>query len=466
MNMLRCINVIFFPILKSGMLLFATTGFSQVKDSDSVVCSKFFTKALGSNWVHGKLEVLTKYYPSRLCGTQASLGALDWSEKCLIEAGADTVFRQSLLVPSWIRGNPEKAEIITGKKSERVTVCTLGNSIGTGKQGITAGVVEVKSLEELASLGKEKVKGKIVFFNLPMDPSHYNTFMAYGGAAWQRTRGAKEAAKYGATAVVVRSLTLATDTFPHTGVMRYDTAIVKIPAFCISTLHADTLSARLRSEPDARLFLYSDCLTLPDTTSYNVIAELKGSIYPEKYITIGGHIDCWDNGPGAHDDGAGIAHTIEALRLFKETGIRPRHTLRFVMFMDEEIDQRGAKKYFELAKTKNEIHVAAIESDAGGTTPIGFSADAPDSVFTKLIEWSTHFKRYGMYQYIRGWSGVDIGPLKKLGTSLFGLMPDSQRYFDYHHSGNDTFNQVNKRELQLGSAAIAFLAYQLDKYYE
>lgn len=435
---------------------------SQNIPNDSVICSTFFTKALNSDWSYKQLGYLTKNYPYRLCGTKACLDALDWSEKILKEAGADTIFRQELKVLHWVRGPKEQGKIILRNKQIGINVCALGNSIGTGSAGITSEVIEVKNFDDLKVLGTEKIKGKIVFFNRAMDPSLYYTFQAYGGAANQRTKGASEAAKYGASGVIIRSLTLATDTFPHTGVMRYDTTVTKIPAFCICTQHANELSEYLKKEPALKLSLQSQCETKPEEKSYNLVAEIKGSEFPDQYITIGGHIDCWDNSPGAHDDGTGIIHTMETLRLFKELGIKPKHTIRFVMFMDEEMDQRGAKKYLESAEKNKEIHIAAIESDRGGTTPTGFSADVPDSVFTKLLEWSKYFNRYGMYQFIKGGSGVDIGPLKKLGTPLFAIMPESQRYFDYHHSGNDTFAQVNKRELQLGSAAIAFLTYLLD----
>lgn len=444
------------------IVIFNNFSVSQSVPDDSVVCSSFFTKALNSDWSYNQLEFLTKNYPERLCGTKTSLEALNWSEKILKEAGADTVYRQELKVLHWVRGPKEKGIIKLKNKDIKINVCAIGNSIGTGLNGISSEVIEVNDFDELKALGADKIKGKIVFFNRAMDPSFYYTFQAYGGAANQRTRGASEASKYGAVAVIVRSLTLSIDTFPHTGVMRYDTTTSRIPAFCICTQHANELSELLKKEPFLKVYLQSQCESKTEEKSFNVIGELKGSEFPNQYITIGGHIDCWDNCPGAHDDGAGIIHSIEVLRLFNELGIKPRHTIRIVMFMDEEMDQRGAKKYLELAEKNNEIHVAAIESDRGGTTPTGFSADVTDSVFNTLLGWTKHFNRYGMYQFIRGGSGVDIGPLKKLGAHLFAIMPDSQRYFDYHHSGNDTFAQVNKRELQLGSAAIAFLAYLLD----
>jgi carboxypeptidase Q len=455
--------------LKYSITLFIITftliGKSQGPVTDSVICSSFFKKALNDNWAINQLAYLTTNFPYRLCGTKASIDALEWCEKTLKEAGAENIFRQELMVENWDRGSKEKGIIqssIIGNST--INVCALGNSVATGSNGIMAEVIEVKDFDELKALGTEKVKGKIVFFNRPMDPSFYYTFQAYGGAANQRTKGASEAAKYGATAVIVRSLTLSIDTFPHTGVMRYDTTYTKIPAFCICTVHADMLSEKLKKDPKLNLYLESNCKMLLEKKSYNLVAEIKGSEFPSEYITIGGHIDCWDICEGAHDDGAGIIHSIETLKLFKDMGIKPKHTIRIVMFMDEEMDQRGAKKYAELAEKNNEKHIAAIESDRGGSTPVGFSIDATDSVYKKVITWSKYFNNYGIFQLIRGGSGVDIGPLKKFGVPLFAIMPDSQRYFDYHHSGNDTFEKVNKRELQLGSASIAFLTYMIDKY--
>jgi len=438
---------------------------AQVTNNDSTICSTFFKQALNDDWAIAQLEYLVKNYPERLCGTKNSIAALEWSDKVLKNIGADSIFRQELMVPCWKRGIKEKGKIISKiSGTKNINVCALGNSIGTGPKGITANVVEVKNFEELKALGTEKVKGKIVFFNRAMDPSFYYTFQAYGGAANQRTRGASEAAKYGAVAVVIRSLTLSTDTFPHTGVMRYDTTVAKIPAFSVCTSNANELSDWLKNDGQLSLYLESNCEMLPEQKSYNLVAELKGSDFPNEYITVGGHIDCWDNSDGAHDDGAGIIHSIEVLKLFKDLEIKPKHTIRIVMFMDEEMDQRGAKKYAEIAGKNNEKHIAAIESDRGGATPVGFSMDVADSVYKKVISWSKYFNNYGIFQLIRGGSGVDIGPLKKFGVPLFAIMPDSQRYFDYHHSGNDSFKSVNKRELQLGSASIAFMAFMIDKY--
>ncbi len=446
-------------------VLFCFFANCQTQLNDSVIAASFFSKSLTDDWAINNLEYLVTSFPKRLCGTKAVSEAVKWSEKTLKELGADTIFRQDLMVLHWDRGAQEKGFIESKQFGKnKINVCALGNSVSTVQNGITAEVLEVQNFEELQKLGTENIKGKIVFFNRAMDPKFFYTFQAYGGAANQRTKGASEAAKYGAIAVIVRSLTLSNDTFPHTGVMRYDTNYAKIPAFCVSTFHADQLSNQLKKDSKLKIYLESSCTMLPEEKSCNIISELKGTEFPNEYITIGGHIDCWDNSAGAHDDGSGIIHSMEVLKLFKDLGIKPRHTIRIVMFMDEEMDQRGAKKYAEYAEKNKEKHIAAIESDRGGASPIGFSLDVNDTIYNKVMLWQKLFNNYGFYQFIKGGSGVDIGPLKKFGTPLFAIMPDSQRYFDYHHCANDTFDKVNKRELQLGSAGIALLVYLIDKY--
>jgi len=291
-----------------------------------------------------------------------------------------------------------------------------------------------------------------------------NTFAAYGGAADQRMRGAAEASKYGAIGVIIRSLTTSLDDYPHTGVMLYEEGIPKIPAVCVSTIDAEQLSTLLQSDPDLHLHIISNCKNLDEVTSYNVVGELKGSVYPDQIITIGGHLDAWDTGEGAHDDGTGCIHAIEAVRLLKVLGIQPKRTIRAVMFMDEEIAQRGAKKYAELAAENHENHYAAIESDGGGLTPLGFGFTAGEERIEDFLGLQKYFIPYGITVFRKGGGGVDIGPLHEFGAALISLIPEMQRYFDYHHSPNDTFEQVNIRELQLGCAAIAALVYLIDKY--
>ena len=304
----------------------------------------------------------------------------------------------------------------------------------------------------------------IPVFNRPMDPTKINTFSSYSGAVNQRTEGAEEAIKLGAKAVLVRSMNLSNDDFPHTGSMYYGSVKLKdrIPAAAISTNGANLLSSMLKLDPKLKFFIKQNCQNYPDVLSYNVIGEIKGSEFPNKIILVGGHLDSWDLGDGSHDDGAGVVQSMEVLNQFKSLGVKPRHTLRVVLFMNEENGLRGGSKYANIANKKREDHLFALESDAGGFTPRGFSFDSSDSEFDKIKSWKKYFKPYLINEFTQGGGGADIGPLKSTGTILSGLRPDSQRYFDYHHSSQDTFDAINKRELEIGAASMSSLIYLVD----
>jgi hypothetical protein len=452
---------------KSGIILIllftSIILFSQ--DQDSVLIKRIFDEALSSRIAYENLRYVCKNTKGRISGTPQAEAAVEFTRQIMIEMGLDTVFLQELMVKRWVRGDKETATVRSGiSGNHELTISGLGTSVGTGKEGITGKVVEVKTFEDLEKLGNEYVSGRIIFFNRPMDPALYNTFHSYGKAADQRTRGASEAAKYGASGVIVRSLTTSLDDFPHTGVLYYENGIPEIPAVCVSTVDADLLSSLLKEDPDLKLHLVSNCMNMGEVPSFNVVGELRGSVHPEQFITVGGHLDAWDTGEGAHDDGIGCIQAIEVLRLFKVLGIQPKRTVRAVMFMDEEIAQRGGLKYAELAVRNNENHYAAIESDGGGLTPRGFGFSATDKRLESLLDLKTYFEPYGMNQFSSGGGGADIGPLQQSGSLLISPETDMQRYFDYHHSPNDTFEQVNIRELQLGSAGIAALVYLIDKY--
>ncbi|MBL4658394.1 MAG: M20/M25/M40 family metallo-hydrolase, partial [Flavobacteriales bacterium] len=232
----------------------------------------------------------------------------------------------------------------------------------------------------------------------------------------------------------------------------------------ISTKAANLLSASLAKDKEVQFFFKMNCRTLPDVKSYNVIGEIKGSEKPEEIIVVGGHLDSWDVGHGAHDDGAGCVQAIEAVRLFKVLGITPKRTIRAVLFMNEENGIRGGKKYAEVAKEKKENHIAAIESDAGGFTPRGFGIKGTEQQLATITAWKSIFADYNMGKLAKGWGGADIGPLKDQGTVLIGFRPDTQRYFDLHHTNEDTFDKVNKRELELGAAGMGVLLYLLSEY--
>ncbi|MFX3625750.1 MAG: M28 family peptidase [bacterium] len=450
----------------SIFLLFYVGVFAQDPNSDSAVIRRIFDEALLRGKSYDMLGELCKKAPHRLSGSENAAIAVEWAKAKMEALGFDTVFLQPVMVPHWVRGEKETAKILSKSGKKKVNICALGGSVGTGKKGIQAPIIEVKGIDELEKLGKEKVEGKIVFYSRPMDARHILTFHAYGGCVDQRVWGAVEAAKYGAAGVIVRSMNLRTDEFPHTGAMAYNDSITKIPAAAISTLHADQLSHLLQNEPDLEFYFKMSCETLPDVLSYNVIGEMRGSEFPDEYIVAGGHLDAWDNGEGAHDDGAGCIQSIEAVRLFKALGKRPKRTLRAVLFMNEENGLRGAKLYASIADSLKVNHIAAIESDAGGFAPRGFRLDG-DSVWKEKVRtWKNLLLPYGLYDFRDGGSGADVGQLKKTQQPILlaGFMPDSQRYFDYHHANTDTFAAVNKRELELGAASISALMYLISEY--
>ena len=439
----------------------------QAQDNDQKQINEIYNTALTNGKGYAWLNYLSNQIGGRLSGSLQAQKAVDYTKKVLDTMGLDRVWLQPVKVPKWVRGTPEFAYIESDPGlTNNVPICALGGSVATPFGGIKAGVVEVQGIEGLKVLGKEKIQGKIVFFNKAMDPTNINTFMSYKGCGDQRYSGAAEAVKYGAVGVIVRSLNLRLDDFPHTGAMSYgDTPMEsRIPAAAISTNGAELLSATLKLNPGINFFFRQNCKILPDVDSYNVIGEIKGSTYPNEILVVGGHLDSWDLGDGSHDDGAGCVQSMEVLRLLKATGYRPKRTIRVVLFMNEENGLRGGTTYAEQASKNNEKHIFALESDSGGFTPRGFSFDCNQANFKQVEGWKSLFEPYLVHLFVKGGSGADIGPLKNDNIVLAGLRPDSQRYFDHHHSANDTFAHVNKRELELGAASMASLIYLFDQY--
>jgi hypothetical protein len=453
---------VFIAILSFNLLVF--NGFSQ--SGDSLLIRKIYNEALSNPVAYHNLDYLCNRIGGRLCGSPQAAQAVQWTKKTLDGMGLDSVYLQPVMVSHWERGPKETARV-SGKAGKRnLDVCAIGGSIPTPASGIKAGIVEVKNFDDLKALGKEVIGGKIVFFNRAADPKPIYTFDAYGGSVDQRARGAMQAARYGAVAVIVRSATTAHDNFPHTGNLRYADSVKAIPAFCVSTNGADSLTLLLKNDPKLSLYLHSSCIQHPEEPSYNVIGEIRGSSHPDEVILVGGHLDSWDTGQGAHDDGAGVVQSIEVLRLFRTLNVKPARTIRVVAFMDEEYGQRGAKAYAaeskRLADAGKEKHIAAIEADRGGTTPTGFSLDGSADDMKKINAWKTLFQPYGLWSFEKSGSGVDIHDLKTQGALLIALVTDSQRYFDYHHSANDSFDKINVRDLEMGAAAMAGLVWMLD----
>ncbi len=451
--------------VSSLFVLFLLFGCSQRKDNTQIIqkynaISKMMvrnalTERTGYKW----LKDLLKIGP-RLSGSPGNFKAVEWVKNKMKEIGLDSVWLQKCKVPHWVRGNIEEAELLNarGKKIRNLHIADLGGSIGTPPNGLVANVVEVKSFDELKMLGT-KAKNKIIFFNEKFDYGEINTFKAYSKAVKKRVYGAIEAAKVGAKAILIRTVGSAYDNKPHTGNMHYAKDIKKIPAAALGAIDSDYLSDVLIHHPDYKIKLKMNCENLPDTISYNVIGEIKGSEFPNQVIVVGGHLDCWDKGVGAHDDGAPALQTLEALDLIKRLDLKPKRTIRCVLFANEENGLNGGKTYGKYADTvKSETHIASIESDRGAFTPRGFSVKSDKNTLEKIKSWLPVLNN-ALIDWVKpGGSGADVGQIKKVKASI-GYVPDAQRYMDLHHSDNDTFDKVHPREMELGTAAIAILSY-------
>ena len=453
--------------------LFVKNSFSQ--SEDSLTIKKISDEILTSGKAYDNLRYLTKQIGGRLSGSSQMVKAEKWGVGLMKESGADKAWLQECMVPHWVRGGKDKAEVlfngaVTGARNvllfhQQLDVLALGNSEGTKNRNLTSKIILVNSFDELEKK-KDSLKGMIVFYNFKFNPTYVNTFRSYGEASTYRGSGPSRAAKYGAVAVIVRSMSHSVDNNPHTGATRYDSAYAKIPALAVGLRDADWLSKKIGENRIISLTIKTNAHFLPDTIGHNVIGELTGSEFPNEIITIGGHLDSWDPGEGAHDDGAGCVQTIEILRAFKAIGYKPKRTIRFVLFANEENGLRGGNKYAEEAKEKNEKHIFALESDAGGFTPRALGFTMSEEQYQKVLLWKPLIAPYGCSEFNRGGGGADIGPLRRAfpATALGGLSPDSQRYFDIHHARNDVFENVNKRELELGAVNMAALIYLIDKY--
>lgn len=462
-------------LLLSFMITLSSYSLAQMpsphQDSitDKEMISEIYRTTLRSSQAYTWLHTLCFQVGHRLSGSPASAEAVRLMKSIMDTMAFDTVFLQEVMVPYWNRGEQEilKFTLKSGKVL-RMKALAIGNSIGTGEDGLMVNeIIEVPSIDSLNKIPREKIEGKIVFFNGPMDSLLISTFTAYGRAVGQRVLGASNAAKYGAEAVIVRSMTTETDTIIHTGTLYYLEEQPEIPALNISTADADFLSRLIRNNEIESIYMRTTCGMHGKVLSHNVIGEITGSMYPDQIILVGGHLDSWDVGQGAHDDGAGCVQSMDVVNIFTRMNYTPKHTIRVVLYMNEENGSAGAKKYAEIAREKGLFHLAAIESDAGGFTPrgFGFSAhpDVKEKYLMQVISWQPLFTPYGISLRFGG-SGADVSKLKFQKGLLGGLRPDSQRYFDYHHTIEDTFDKVNSRELELGAAAMAALVYMIDKH--
>lgn len=448
-------------MLKNSVLtlvLIFSFAVGQVSTSYPEIADRFRQAVLTENRGYEWLKELCEIGP-RLPGYPESYLAIEWAADKMKQIGLENVRLQKVKAPHWVRGNSEKA-VITGS-GRKLNIAALGGSIGTDPAGLTAGVMEVQDFTEL-ELRSDEAIGKIIFYNRPFDKTVANTFAGYSGAVDQRGKGAAMAAKYGGVAAIVRSVTSLDDNTPHVGIMHYADTLKKVPAAAVGVQDADFLSRALKANPHLKINLDLSCRNLPDTTSYNVIGEIRGSEFPEEIIVIGGHFDAWDKACGAHDDGGGCMQALEVLDLFRRMEIQPRRTIRCVLFMDEEQHQSGADRYAFVSDSLQEETLAAIESDRGVFTPRGFSVDSDSLTLLKLQKWQPVLQRCGIDWISAGGSGVDIKRIKNAKAKI-GFVPDDARYFDVHHSANDVFEAVHPREMQLGTAAMATLVYLLSE---
>jgi len=417
-------------------------------------------EALAHPQAYSKLQELCLAAPHRLSGSADAAQAVAWAKKEMETIGLENVHLEACTVPHWERGPSASLTVLApeDKANTFLPILALGGSVGTPREGVQGELLIVKSFEELEQQ-KDSARGKIVLFDRPMDPRQLDPFEAYGGAVNQRGRGAIEAARHGAVAALVRSMTLRLDDVPHTGAMRYEEGVPRIPAAAVSTAGAERLGALVRSGRPVTLSLRLDCVDRGEAPSHNVVGEIRGSSRPDEIVLLGAHLDAWDVGQGAHDDGAGCVHVIEALRILKTLGLRPARTIRAVLFMNEENGLRGAVAYRDAHQVEIPRHVLAIESDRGGFAPRGFATDAKGSALAALREIADRLEPAGASLLRPGEGGADISVLRRDGVVLMELVTDPQRYFDLHHSSRDTLDTVHPRELELGAAALAAMAY-------
>jgi hypothetical protein len=455
--------------MKRPLLLYSMSGIAIAMFAAHARCDgdplaettrKIAEEITANGRAYANLQELTAIGP-RLSGSDGAAKAVQWAARKMKSYGFDRVILQPAMVPHWTRGDVEQATVTSGARSLSLKVTALGNSVGTPKEGVEAGVLEVHGLDEVRSLG-QAVRGKIVFYNRPMDPTVRVTFQAYGKAVDQRTRGAAVAAEQGAVAVLVRSMTtLPDEDYPHTGLLIYEDGARKIPAAALSTHSANELSHLLKSNPNLRVNLKLSSVQNRFVPSFNVIGEITGRDLPQEYVVVGGHLDSWDLGTGAHDDGAGVVQSMETLRTLKALNLHPRRTIRAVLFMAEEFGAFGALEYARQAKAKGEKHVAALESDSGGFAPVGFQVEGGDEKVAALKRFIPYLSPLHAGSIEKGWSGTDVAPLSAQGAITLGFVPVSTHYFDYHHSARDRIEAVDSKDLHAGAAAIATLTYLL-----
>lgn len=405
-------------------------------------------RALADSSAWRRLTVLVDRFGHRFSGTQSLESAIDWTLAEMRKDGLDNVRGEPVMVPRWVRGQ-ESAEMVAPRR-QGLPMLGLGGSIATPPAGITAEVLVVGSFDELTRRAAE-ARGKIVVYDAP--------FTTYGETVRYRTNGAIEAARVGAVASLVRSVTPFSMKTPHTGSMRYDTAVTRIPHAAITVEDAMMLHRLQEQGVRPRVTLKMSAQTLPDAPSRNVVAEIRGRERPNEVVVLGGHIDSWDVGQGAMDDAGGVVAAWEAVRLMKELGLRPRRTVRVVGWTNEENGLRGGNAYRDAHRAQLPNHVLAMESDGGVFKPRGFGFSGTDSAYALVRQVGTLLDRIGVGAITRGGGGADIGPIMALGVPGMGLSVDETEYFWYHHTEADTIDKLDAREFAECVATLAVMAF-------
>lgn len=444
------------PLFFCGIIL------AQDFKKDSLQLKKISDEILVNGKSHQDLRELTKDIGNRLSGSANYEKAADWAMKKLKDAGADKVWFQPVMVNVWTRGSESLKVKTSNGKWDEVKMLSLGNSEGTKGKDVKAEVILVKTMEEFEKLTPAMVKDKIVFFNYAFKQDYVITGNAYRDAGKYRRVTPSEVSKKGGKAVIIRSLTSSFDDEPHTGTTYYSEGVVKIPAIAIGAETAEKLEKAILNNEKVEAVINSNCGMNGQMVTKSVIGEITGK-KDQSVIVVAGHLDSWDIGEGAHDDGAGIVQSIEVLRTFKNLKLNNNHTIRVVCYANEENGVSGGKTYLETVRKSKEPHVFALESDSGGFTPRTFSLSMKSQQAKTIQSWERLFSPYGVFDFQLGSSGTDIEPLRELEVPTAGLSTDSQRYFDLHHTEEDTFEKVNRRELLLGATVMTQLIYLIDR---
>ncbi len=436
---------------------------SAIADQYREAAERIIEATLAQNDGYMKLQELCDGIGHRLSGSPQLDQAIQWAADALRQDGQDNVRIEKVMVPHWVRGS-ESLMMIRPRRAP-IAMLGLGGSVGTPSEGMTAQVVVVANEEELEALG-EGARGKIVLFNNPMPDYDPEQGSGYGTTVRFRSNGARLASEQGAVACLVRSVTAHSLRSPHTGAMRYGDAAIKIPAAAVSTEDA-AMMARLQARGvPVIVTLKMDAQTLDPAPSGNVIGELRGSTNPDEIVVIGGHLDSWDVGQGAHDDGTGCVMAMEAINVLRRLDMIPRRTIRVVLWTNEENGLAGGRQYAKDHADELASHVAAIESDSGGYRPTGYSIQCADEVkqstaAEQMRDIARLFLSLGANDVQTGHAGADVGPMRDAGVVLMGHEVEGSKYFDYHHSHADTVDKVDPDDFSRNIAVMATVAYIL-----